>query len=280
MKKTLLSVICIILAITFVSCSSGKIVTDLSGGTGRVQSTTAADSETTAEPVPAPDGTYTVCLDAGHGYVDPGCSSIHLGSVNEAQVVGDFVKRLGALLEDAGYKVVYLRDDDKYITAAEVMSAADKAGVSYSAQYIVDDKRFAAYNRTIWANVLNKEDPIDCFISFHADSYEQDESIRGTRTYYCVGGPYSEDSERLSQAITDAIEAILPEQEPTSNGTPNNDSYIVTKYTEMPSVLVEMGFCSNPEDAKNLTDENWLSKFADGILNALNTYFAEPEETT
>ncbi len=43
----------------------------------------------------------------------------------------------------------------------------------------------------------------------------------------------------------------------------------------MPSVLIELGFLSNPDDEKQLTSESWRGAMADKVAAAIDSYFAK-----
>lgn len=47
------------------------------------------------------------------------------------------------------------------------------------------------------------------------------------------------------------------------------DAYVVTKYSTAPSVLIEAGYATSPEDAKNMTSEKWQKEFADALCRSV-----------
>ena len=227
-------------------------------------------------PTRDPSAPPTICIDAGHGYVDPGCSTDYINGLNESDIVSEYADVLKAALEDMGYRVILLRDNDKYVTAEEISAAADKMGMTYLKDKLVDDRRFAPYNRAVWANVIHRETYIDLFISLHIDSYDAMESVRGTRVYYCSENNYSADSQNLCASVVGAIDSALPSQGTRVYPVPYKDAFVVTKHTEMPSMLIEMGFATNKTDAENIIDEEWRLAFtsavAEGIKNFVEGY--------
>ena len=54
--------------------------------------------------------------------------------------------------------------------------------------------------------------------------------------------------------------------------------FAVLKAPDVPSVLVELGFLSNPIDEKALKDKHFRAKLAKGMVRAINSYFANTEE--
>ena len=240
---------------------------------------TEANSETESEtivlpaiPVRDPDAPLTVCIDAGHGYTDPGCTSTYLDGRFERDIVAEYAEVLKEKLEEMGYRVILLRDDDVYIDAEKILQTAKELGMSILEDKIVDDGRFAPYNRSVWTNVLHRETYIDLFVSLHIDAFDSMESVRGTRIYYCTETPYSAESEKLCAALSAAVVETLPETNARNFPKAASEAYVVTKHTEMPSVLVEMGFATNPDDAANILSEEWRDSFCDAIARGIMTY--------
>ncbi len=224
-------------------------------------------------PAPEPGAPKTICIDAGHGYVDPGCTTEHLNGAYERDIVAEYADLLAKKLEAEGYRVIMLHTEDKYVTAEEVIAAANSLGMTYKPDKIVDDGRFAAYNRTVWANVLHRETYIDLFISLHIDNFPANADVSGTRIYYCSNNNYTEQSGAFVTALTEGIMTKVKDQRASGFALSFDDAYIVTKHTDMPSALVEIGFASNKAEAENILDEDWRESFVDGLVDGVDKYF-------
>lgn len=222
-------------------------------------------------PVPTkrPGDPFTVCIDPGHGYVDPGSTSDHLDGKWEREIVRDYAERLKTKLETVGCRVIMLWDENRYVTAGEVAAEANKLGVEFNEDKLVDDRRFAAYNRSVWANVLHRETYIDAFVSLHVNTYPADESVKGTRIYYCSETKCAGESAKLCTAVAGALEKALPSQKVRYYADKADNSYVVTKVPEMASVLVEIGFVTNPGEAKNILDGKWSDSFVNGLCDGI-----------
>ena len=59
---------------------------------------------------------------------------------------------------------------------------------------------------------------------------------------------------------------------PSVTGKDYASAYYVTKAIEIPSVLIEVGFVTNKEDAEKMTDGQWQSNIAMGICTGINDY--------
>ena len=245
---------------------------------------TAADGA--APPAPAPaarpaDAKPVVILDPGHGGVDPGTSSA--SGVTEKEVVLAFAKTLKQKLEANGQYDVYLtRDDDHFLALRERVEFAQGKG----------------------ANL---------FISIHADSFPKQTADASGATVYTLSEQASDDEAKelaAKENFSDAIAGVaLPSdsdevvanilidlaQRETQNrslvfaksivgGMSRADlhakalksaGFRVLKAPDVPSVLIELGFLSNPEDEKQLTSDDWRGTMADKVAAAVDSYFAK-----
>ena len=52
----------------------------------------------------------------------------------------------------------------------------------------------------------------------------------------------------------------------------SNDSYYILKRTEAPTIIVECGFLSHPEEAELLADEDYQKKIADAVTDGVEKY--------
>lgn len=279
MMKKRLSIILSVLVLCTLCLSSCALLEDVEktpDSTSAAETTaadaTADDAVKPVIPVKKAGDPLTVCIDAGHGYTDPGCTTDYLDGRYEREIVAEYADVLKAKLEAAGCRVILLRDDENYIDADTIASRAHSLGMTFMEDKLEHDNRFAPYNRSVWANVLHRDTYIDLFISLHIDSFDSMESVRGTRIYYCSETSYSSESAALCSSLAESVKDALPDTNARSFPKTKSEAYVVTKHTEMPSVLVEMGFATNKTDAENILDEDWREAFCDALVDGVTKY--------
>jgi len=182
-----------------------------------------------------------IVLDAGHGGWDPGMVS---GKVEEKEINLSIVQKLQVFLEQGGATVIITRADDSDL-------ANNKSGDMNA--------------RRLIANTSHA----DIFVSIHQNSYASS-NVRGAQTFYFNE---SDNSQKLATFIQDRIREFAD----TGNKfKPRaNSNYYVLKQTEMPAVLVECGFLTNPNERKKLTSEEYQEKMAWAIYLGVVDYFHE-----
>ena len=79
------------------------------------------------------------------------------------------------------------------------------------------------------------------------------------------------DSLKLGKAILGEIGGINR----LHKGMVEQAGFAVLKAPDIPSVLIETAFISNPEEEAKLTDENYQNQMADAILKGVNRYFSK-----
>ncbi len=219
-----------------------------------------------------------VVIDAGHGGRDPGASGI---GVKEKDVVLGLAKALrDELLRQGGIRVALTREDDRLLVLAERPEIARRLGA-------------------------------DLFLSIHADSAGETSSVNGASIYTLSNEASSDaaarfaarenDADRLNgvsvEGQSEAVSDILVElsQRRTQEDSAGFSSLIireakgvlrfhpqakrsaelaVLRAPDIPSVLFESGFITNPEDARGLTSEEGKAQFASVMARAIQVYFA------
>lgn len=109
--------------------------------------------------------------------------------------------------------------------------------------------------------IINEEAP-QLAVSIHQNSY-QDAVVHGAQVFYYSGSLEGENAAKVMQS------ALLAVDEDNTRQAKANDTYYLLKRTEVPTIIVECGFLSNDEDAKNLCDEKYQDKVAKAICEGI-----------
>lgn len=192
--------------------------------------------------------TRTIVIDPGHGGADGGAVG-YSGSI-EKDLNLDISLKLRDLLRSCGFRVVMTREDDR--------SIHDEGAESIGAQ-----KRSDLYNRL---DIYN-EDPTAIVISIHLNKYE-DMSCKGAQIFYSTN---QEASKELAQSIQSAFVGTLQSGNKREI-KPAESNLFLLFHSEVPAILCECGFVSNPEEEALLMNEEYRSKVAFVIMTGLMDY--------
>lgn len=186
-----------------------------------------------------------ICIDPGHGGTDVGAVG-HLGGteIYEKNITLSIALPLRDMLTSAGAKVVMTRTTDK-----DVYGPWADADPELQARCDV-------------ANNANA----DAFLSIHIDSFSNG-SVDGVTAYYYA--KTSKDlllAQMMHQATMDSL--AIPDR-----GVRSNNLYVNVN-TNMPSVLMEMGYISNPHRLQMLTSTWGPKTIAKSLFNGFVNYFS------
>ena len=178
---------------------------------------------------------WYVVLDYGHGGSDCGAIGTDTG-VREADLNLAVGERVAAALEDRGCFVLRTR------TGTDALA---------------DTKQ----NDMALRGAILCTEGADCTVSIHMNKFS-DRSVKGPMCYYQAG---AEAGKTLAQSVMDAL--CLANGRPQRLANPGNN--YVTRIPDAPSVLVECGFLSNPDDEKALMDPDHQQKLAEAIADGV-----------
>ena len=186
-----------------------------------------------------------ICIDPGHGGTDVGAIG-RLGGkeIYEKNITLSIALPLRDMLTSAGAKVVMTRSTDK-----DVYGPWADADPELQARCDVANEAHA-----------------DAFISIHIDSFSNG-SVDGTTAYY--NAKSSKDlllAQMMHQATMSGL--AIPDR-----GVKSNDFYVNVN-TTMPSVLMEMGFITNPHRLQMFTSTWGPKTIAKSLFNGLVNYFS------
>ncbi len=219
-------------------------------------------------------GLRTIVIDPGHGGSELGATAPN--GVTEKDIALDIAQRLRDLIRERLGLQVHLTRESDYDVALE--------------------------SRTEKANNLQA----DLFISIHANSY-RGRGVRGAETYFLSDKATDDDARRVaalendalglessaqgdtglqlllwdmaqtlhlreSSVLAEAIQTELNRLAGTGNRGIKQAPFRVLRGADMPAVLVEVGFLSNPAEAELLADPRYRQRIATALFNSLEQY--------
>ncbi|MEK9944945.1 MAG: N-acetylmuramoyl-L-alanine amidase [Alphaproteobacteria bacterium] len=233
---------------------------------------------------PSPDtpkeaGPRIVILDPGHGGIDPGTIG-RRGALEKEVTLAIALEARRALEATGRYRVFLTREDDVFIRLRDRVAFA-------------------------------RQRDADLFISLHADSLN-DRTVRGASVYTLSEKASDREAAALAQRENkaDLIEGVDLDSEPDEVATILIDlarretmnlsatfatlvlpeferagktlrkghrfaGFAVLKAPDVPSVLIELGYLSNPADERQLTSPKFQKQIAVSIQRAVDSYFSE-----
>ena len=231
---------------------------------------------------PGDPGRPLVVIDAGHGGHDPG--AVGAGFNEKALTLGLALALRDELLRAGGIRVALTRADDSFLVLEERAEIARQLGA-------------------------------DLFLSIHADSAGEQDEVTGASIYTLSDRASSEAAARFAarensadvvngvalSGRSDAVNSILVDlaQRRTSESSARLADLIlrqgegvlrfnpqarrsaalaVLRAPDVPSVLYEGGFVTNPDDAARLASPEGRSRFAEVVARAIRVYFAREDD--
>lgn len=187
---------------------------------------------------------YTICIDSGHGGNDPG--KIGVAGTKEKEINLAIALKLKKKLEGQNIRVIMTRTDDRNLADPEAENA----------------KRSDMEHRV---KKMDEEKP-DAVISIHQNSYT-DSSVKGAQVFYYEGS-------KEGKILADILQKSLIENVDAQNHrvAKANTSYYILKHTSAPTVIVECGFLSNPEEESLLNSASYQEKLVEALQIGINTY--------
>ncbi len=226
----------------------------------------APESAAASRPARSP-GRFLVVLDPGHGGTDAG--AVGPGNLQEKEVALALAAKVGEALEKGGAQAVLTRSGDSFVPLTQRTAIAN-------------------YNRA------------DLFVSIHLNASPA-AAAKGAETYYmskeasdlwsrqladkensAAGGDGGGDTLSLvlwnlaqnqyiveSSALAEAVQGKLNQLLGTKERGVRQAPFVVLEGAQMPAVLVEVAFLSNPAEANQLKDPAFLGEVADLLAQSL-----------
>ena len=233
------------------------------------------------KPSPAPNVArlITIAIDAGHGGEDPGAKG--RGGTYEKHVTLAIAKRLKTLVDsEPNMRGVLIRNGDYFVKLGDRVVKAQKVSadlfVSIHADAFV---RSHARGSSVFA--LSERGATSAAARILAEKENQSDQIGGVNLddYEPVLKQVLVDLSQTA-AINDSLKlakAVLGEIGGVNDlhkARVEQAGFAVLKAPDIPSILVETAFLTNPEEEKKLKDEKYQDKMAQAILVGIRKYFS------
>lgn len=211
---------------------------------GQNAGASAASYATGITKATAADAKKVIMLDAGHGGTDPGAMGELDGkTINEKDLTLSITYKVKAILEANGYKTSMTRTGDTLPSLSERPEQANEEGCAL-------------------------------FISIHINSAEVEEA-NGTEVYWS-----QENVDKMPDAKVNGkdfaeyvLNGMLKYMNSTNRGI-RQANWAVTRRSDMPAVLAEVGFISNEDELRDMCSDDYQNKtakgIAEGIINMLH----------
>ena len=82
-------------------------------------------------------------------------------------------------------------------------------------------------------------------------------------------------SEFVFRSVCESLEESFPDIPRKEFADSWEDSFIVTKYTNLPSALLELGFATTKTDAEKILDPAWQAEVCDAVANGISKAFGK-----
>lgn len=181
---------------------------------------------------------FVICLDPGHGGSDPGTRLKKPPYLCEKMLALDLVFAVEKQLLPYGYTTILTRRAD------QVVSLPDRV-------------------------LMAEQQKALLFVSIHFN-WAKNTECRGTEIFFF------DKKNDLRSALSKKAAEILLKQILASTTLPSrgvkHGNFCVLRETAMPAVLIEVGFFSNPKDARSLRQKNYRAKIAQAIAKGIDEF--------
>ncbi len=255
-----------------------RLVVDMAPKVGGLPA--AGSSPATAKPAANGPRDLIVAIDAGHGGEDPG--AIGVNGTPEKDITLAIARKLANLINrETGMRAQLVRDGDYYL---------------------------GLYKRI----ELGRQYDADLFVSIHADANQQDQDASGSSVFVLskdgatstqakwladkennadrIGGVNAVDKApelskllwemsksgtlEFSNLAAQAVLTNLGQVGVVHHGKVQKAGFAVLKAPDIPSMLVETAFITNPEEEKRLNSPDYQAKLAGAMMEGIKEYFA------
>jgi len=248
--------------------------------TARIEAEKPVEAKQDKGSKPVVDRLVTIAIDAGHGGEDPG--AVGANGTREKDVTLAIARRLKAQIDDMpGMRGYLTRDGDYFVPLGQRVVKARKVQADLFVSIHADAFMTPSANgSSVFA--LSEHGATSSAARWLAKKENDADLIGGVNLD--VKDPYLartlldlsqtatiNDSLKLAKAVLNELGGINR----LHKGEVEQAGFAVLKSPDIPSILVETAFISNPEEERRLKDDGYQDKMANAIVSGVQRYFAK-----
>ncbi len=224
-------------------------------------------------------GVRTIAIDAGHGGKDYGAPGFDK-NVHEKHVVLQIAKKLAAKIKrELNCGVIMTRDSDVYLTLEERTAIANtqRADLFISIHANASRNDRASGIETYFLNLTTDDESISVAARENATSKKNISELQAILNDLLQNAKINESS-RLATYIQKSLYANMSKNYSgvRDKGVKQAPFYVLLG-AQMPAILIETSFISNPTECKRLADSKYQDALCDGIIAGLRQYIRETQ---
>ncbi len=214
-----------------------------------------------------------IMIDPGHGGDDPG--AVHK-NIYEKDINLRLAKILGKILKNKDFQVAYTRKTDKFIPLEKRTEMANSAQADLFISLHVNAHRIRSARgiEVYYLNLAKDEEAVRVAARENSVSTKKISDLQVILTDLMLNSKIEESSD-LAEMVQNKVINYGKQFYNLENRGVHSAPFYVLMGAKMPSILVEIGYITNPRDRKNLQSYAYLKRLAWGISKAVSAYKKE-----
>jgi len=226
-------------------------------------------------------GVKRIVIDPGHGGKDHGAPG-YLKGVSEKDIVLKIAKRLAKKIRARlGCEVILTRKTDRYLTLEERTAIANTKNADLFISIHTNSARDRrAYGiMTFFLNLATDDDAIRIAARENATSTKNISDLQTILSDLMQNAKINESSRLAGRVQRSTYRHLGKHYSKIKDKGVKQAPFYVLLGAQMPAILVETSFISNPRECKRLTNGNYQEQMSEGILKGIQAYIHETNPT-
>ncbi|HEY6377145.1 MAG TPA: N-acetylmuramoyl-L-alanine amidase, partial [Edaphobacter sp.] len=214
-----------------------------------------------------------IVIDAGHGGHDSG--TLGVDGLEEKDVVLDVALRLGKILHDRlGAEIIYTRSDDTFIPLETRTAIANKAQADLFLSIHANSSSDASARgvETYYLNFTSQPDALEVAARENAVSDQSIHQLSDLVKKIALKEKIDESREFASDVETSLYGGLQRGNAGLKNRGVKKAPFVVLIGANMPSILAEISFVTNPKDARQLREPDYRQRVAESLYKGVAKY--------